>query len=266
MTWILGTGVPFGYGALIADVRVSWRNGLRLDVLQKIHEISPWMIAGFSGSVEFGFSAIGDLQHCFPEPPADKQFSYFGRAVAWKWYRRLRRAYTQAPLRVTQYPFSLLLASAEPNPKQPIPISRCIRMSSLSNPPFQPEFVPPFKWWSIGSGRTHVDAAYFANLDFDNFGNSWGKGEVGNRGGAAFTIAGSVARGLAKQPNPDVGGQLQVGCVFSGQYDIRTLEVEQYGPHWSSHRRVESSGLVKTWEEFEAIAASNNVTAGAAST
>jgi hypothetical protein len=264
MTWILGTGVPFGYGALIADVRVSWRNGARLDVLQKIHPISPWMMAGFSGSVQFGCETIADLRHCFPEPPSGR--SYFARVAAWEWYRRLRRAYREAPLPVKQYPFSVLIAAAEPNPTKPFPMARCIRMSSLSDPPFQPELVPPLKWWSIGSGSTHVDAAYFANLDLERFGNFWGKGEIGNRGGAAFMVAGSIARGLTERPKPDVGGQLQVGCVFLGEYDIRTLEVKQYSPQWSSQRRIDSTGLVKTWEEFEAVAKANNLTASAAAT
>jgi hypothetical protein len=41
MTWVLGSGVPFGYGALISDVRVTWRDGRHLDRLQKITGVSP---------------------------------------------------------------------------------------------------------------------------------------------------------------------------------------------------------------------------------
>ena len=266
MTWILGTAVPFGYGARIADVRVSWPNGKRLDVLQKVHTISPWIIAGFAGSVEFGFQSIGDLQHCFPEPTTERRFSYFSRMVAWKWYRRLRRAYATAPLPIRRYPFSLMLAAAEPTPMQPFPLSRCIRMSSLSNPPFEPQFVPAFQWWSIGSGSTHIDAAHFANMDMKAFAEFWGKGEIQNPGGGASMIASSVIAGLKRNPKSDVGGQIQIGCAFSNRFDIRTLDVNQVSERWRSEQRVESTGLARTWEEFKAVADANDLTANAAAT
>jgi hypothetical protein len=32
MTWILGAAIPFGYGALISDVRVTWSGGGHLDL------------------------------------------------------------------------------------------------------------------------------------------------------------------------------------------------------------------------------------------
>lgn len=262
MTWILGTAVPIGYGALISDVRVSWPNGVRLDVLQKVHPISPWMLAGFSGSVEFGFQAIADLKSCFPEPPPDKRFSYYARLAAWRWYRRLRRAYSIAPLPLKRYPFSIMIAAAEPRPGRPFPNSLCIRMSSLSNPPFEPEMVPAFKWWSIGSGRTHVDAEHFANMDMKAFADFWGKGEINNPGGGAAMVASSVARGLLRTPKSDVGGQLQVCCAFVGRFDIRTLEIKHVSERWSSQQLVESTGLAKTWEEFQAVADANNLSAG----
>src|SRR5688500_10402051 len=37
MTWVLGAGVMWGYGALISDVRVTWPDGRHLDALQKIY-------------------------------------------------------------------------------------------------------------------------------------------------------------------------------------------------------------------------------------
>ena len=61
MTWILGAGIPFGYGALVSDVRVTWRNGTTRDVLQKIYPVGSMLMAGFAGSVEMGFCLVGDM-------------------------------------------------------------------------------------------------------------------------------------------------------------------------------------------------------------
>lgn len=65
MTWVIGSGVRWGYGALIADTRVSWPDGTQHDVLQKCHEVAPGLIAGFAGSVEMGFAAIDDMRGFF---------------------------------------------------------------------------------------------------------------------------------------------------------------------------------------------------------
>ena len=69
LTWILGSGVMFGYGALISDVRVSWGSGETLDALQKIYPVARSMMAGFAGSVELGFQLIADMQRAFVLPP-----------------------------------------------------------------------------------------------------------------------------------------------------------------------------------------------------
>jgi hypothetical protein len=46
---------------LVADVQVTFRDGTRRDILQKIHEIGPNLAVGFSGSVRFGFEIVDDL-------------------------------------------------------------------------------------------------------------------------------------------------------------------------------------------------------------
>jgi len=55
MTWVLGSSSIMGFGALIADTRVSWGRKRYADILQKIHPVGSLLMVGFSGSVELGF-------------------------------------------------------------------------------------------------------------------------------------------------------------------------------------------------------------------
>ena len=84
MTWVLGSGVPFGYGALISDVRVTWPNGEHLDGLQKIYPIGPGLMAGFSGSVGVGFWMMHIMHRQWCAPPGHL---YPVKYMAWHWHR-----------------------------------------------------------------------------------------------------------------------------------------------------------------------------------
>ncbi len=55
MTWVVATPTLLGYALVVSDIRVSWGTSYYFDCLQKIHLVSPSMIAGFAGSVEIGF-------------------------------------------------------------------------------------------------------------------------------------------------------------------------------------------------------------------
>lgn len=141
MTWILGSALPFGYGALISDIRVTLSNGRHLDCLQKIYPVASMMMAGFAGSVELGFVMIQDLQRYLylEQPPTfpDERRMWRMEEACWRWHRRGRRIFRRAPLGLQGLDCQLLVVGTSPIPNG-LPggcIARCIRMVA-------PEFVP----------------------------------------------------------------------------------------------------------------------------
>lgn len=108
MTWILGSATPFGYAALVSDTRVRLADGQHADILQKIYPVAKNVIAGFAGSVEFGFWAIDDMQRVIVEDfhvPAR-----CGRIPLRRWRRRARNAFQSAPADVRLLGAQLILA------------------------------------------------------------------------------------------------------------------------------------------------------------
>ena len=136
----------------------------------------------------------------------------------------------------------------------------------MRSPSFTPERAEQgFSWLSIGTGATHELAEEYATQDLETF-VIHGQGEVANRGGTAFSVAGDVARGLAENPIAAVSGQLQVGTVWPDRHDIRTLRGEQHGPAWSSWTLVEPQGLATSWDEFQRLCQAADLEAAVART
>jgi hypothetical protein len=250
--------VTWGYGALISDVRAAWENGQHLDALQKIYPVCPWMMAGFAGSVEFGFQRIANMQEAFGPLIPDHAWM---PQIAWRWHLRARRAFARAPARIQRLYCSILLVGASPLDNSGIPWARCIRMNA---PLFIPERARPFAWLSIGTGASHRLASEFANQNLETFWN-FGQAEVNNPGGMASTLASAVAGHLARNPETTVSPQLQVGTAWRGRHDLRTLKGEFYGA-WTSWALVSPTGLAGTWDEFVQIAGDAGLSATAAVT
>lgn len=246
MTWVLGSGVTWGYGALVGDVRAVWSNGAHLDCLQKIHPVGSWLMAGFSGSVQFGFETIADLRRRFGS--AATGYSYMPTAAAWRWHRRARRAFANAPTEIREMGCQVLLVGVSPLPHQGIPRAYCLRMRS---PTFTPEVAPAFAWLSIGTGTGFDFASTCANLDMLKFADGVGKFEVMNRGGVAFTVGMIASMDSRKSPMNSVSSVFQVGTVWVGEHLIQTVDGGDVGGAWSKWSRLESQGLASSWEEFQ---------------
>lgn len=261
MTWILGTAVPFGYGALISDTRASWRDGQYVDGLQKIYPVGPWMMAGFAGSVMFGFQTIAYLQHWFGPPTLGR--AYMPEVEAWRLYRRVRRAFAAAPLDIRSDRCSIILVGVSPSGGGPFgPNSRCLRMTS---PHFIPERAAPLTWHSIGNGAIHDLAKEFANQSLGAF-SLQAQGETLNRGGTAFSTASEVGLALANKPMAGIGESLQIGTVWRDRHEIRTLKRTPLGPGTTGWERVDSAARYTTWEAFQRVCEQRGLRAIAATT
>ena len=246
MTWILGSGVMFGYGALISDVRVSWGSGQTLDALQKIYPVAPNMLAGFSGSVELGFKLIADMQQSFVLP---KGRLWPPRVAAWHWRRRARRhfAHSSAELRVLDS--QIILAGVSAFKDGPFFRSQCITMRA---PDYWPVWIKPREWASIGSGNTHETAKYFANLTADA---EWPylQSEIVKPGETASSVATTVIIDLMKMPMASVSGVIQVGLARIDRCELKPLMRYKQVGAWSI-QEPDNRALITSWQGLQKVA------------
>lgn len=244
MTWILGSAIPFGYGALISDIRVTWQNRAHKDVLQKIYPIGSMMMAGFAGSVQLGFAMIEDMQRAFDlsQPPdfPTRRNTWFVQEACWRWHRRGRRIFRRAPARIRRLGCELLVVGTSPIMNGPWPWSRCVRMVA-------PDFFPQREtsgWTSIGCGAQHKQARAFAKSFFQE-NRQLLHSETLNPGGVAETTALFVAIDLGKDPLVGVSPLLQVGTVTAQEQKIKGVAaIPAGGP------RVPPISLVQSWSDF----------------
>lgn len=244
MTWVLGTGCLFGYGALISDVRVTWADGRHADILQKVYPVSRNLVAGFAGSVAFGFQTIEDLQRfCRSD---DRNTMWLPKRTAWEWRRRARYAFSRAPDWIRRSGAEVILAGASAEMNGPFPWAHCVKMVA---PDFLPQVVPPLQWDSIGSGTVSVLARrYLVNAwgqHFDLF-----KAETMNPGGYVRTVAFNLMASLKAQPLEGVSDVVQValgtanGCVLQG------LTSTAHHPDGTQERHATPADLCTSWQAF----------------
>jgi hypothetical protein len=244
MTWVLGSGVPFGYAALISDIRVTWPDGTHKDALQKIYPVGRQMLVGFAGSVRLGFAMVEDMRRAFEASDAGV---WFPRAAAWGWWRRGRRIFSSASVELRDLGCSLLLAGASATLNGFIGhISHVVVMRS---PQFEPEFPRIGDWVSVGSGADHIYARQLAQYQQDkpaDFMVTYGQGEVHmGRGGFAKMLAFTVGTALLKDPMRTVSEVLHVGLAFADRFDVSS--VSPIG------RELGPNDLAISWETFKTL-------------
>jgi hypothetical protein len=76
---------------------------------QKIYPVTPWVMAGFAGSVYFGLKSFEHMQRFFSAPPGQVVLP---EIASWGWHRHARRAFAKAPQWVRQHESKLLLSNS----------------------------------------------------------------------------------------------------------------------------------------------------------
>jgi hypothetical protein len=260
---VLGAAIPFGYGAIVSDVRVTWRNGqVAHDVLQKVYPAGSMMLAAFAGSVEIGFRLVDDFSRCFQTA---RGIIWEPKAAAWHWHRRGRRLFATAPPRLQAHGASIVVVGISPEKNGPWQAARCIRMRA---PSFDLEITRPVTWASIGTGTQHQNAAEYTKDFPKRFMDFYALTETSNPGGVAASVASTVATDLERAPMTTVSNILQVATVWPNEHRIRNLRRQQHGPRWSSERLEDlvPGELISSWPEFSAFADSEGLEAAEAAT
>lgn len=115
--------------------------------LQKVYPVGPWILAGFSGSVQLGFAALDDIQRYIGHPPDGVVVS--PSVVARSWWRRMRRAWLAAPDDLRRLGLSVMVVGVAPA-DTPYPVSHGFVFRS---PTFEMSRIKAWTPTGIGSGR-----------------------------------------------------------------------------------------------------------------
>lgn len=247
MTWVIGTPSSLGYGVSISDVRVSFPNGETRDCLQKVYAIARFIAAGFSGSVRFGFWAIGDLQHQLTGAKTDD--AWIPGWVAFKWYRRARRAFAGAPAHVRLNGAAIMLVGVSPTVDVGIPGWARATVAIMRAPDFFPRFLKPQEVGAIGSG-SGVEL-YVQELEQlqKNYHDYW-QAEVGMPGGYGTMLLHIIQQTVEKHPSPDISHHLHLCLVRRGEISLIKSDHTVFPPD-ASPIEVQMPQVATTWSEFE---------------
>jgi hypothetical protein len=231
MTWIVGRAFPFGCAAAVSDIRVTHKNGLIKDCLQKVHHVGPFMALGFAGSALIGLRMVEKLQSLLGEAQPDEAWA--PEVVAQWWPEEAREVFEENARLIDDPICELMLLSAHPtqdtgDPNWP----RCF-VHRFRHPNFVPELADPdglmpggSKAVAIGCGNEsdRYREVLDHSTDYSGIHGSVMPGDFAARLLSAVRIA------VVNHPTPDVSSLLQL-CTVSRQY-VRIINAngKRYGP------------------------------------
>ena len=153
MTWVVGATSIYGYGALYADVQVTFESGVTRDLVQKSHPISNFIAAGFSGSVRVGFALLQSLADCtkLPDEALETQAWDPVWVATHQWAPAARSVFKAAPYKERDLGASVLLLGASPT--ENTGLGAKMFLVRFAAPDFKPGIMARFIMsCSIGSG------------------------------------------------------------------------------------------------------------------
>ena len=219
MTWVIGTPSTLGYGVAISDIRVKFPGGETRDCLQKVYPVGPYIVAGFSGSVLFGFSTIDFLQKVLHVPEPNQ--AWVPGRVAFNFYRNIRRAFAGASEKIKSIGASIMLVGVSPNVDVGIPGWARPTVAIMKSPGFGPTILKPDEVDSIGSGSgVEYYVNELRNLQRD-YHLLW-KLELGGSGsgGYATILLHRIQQVIEEHPEPTISHHLNVCIVQRGRIRI----------------------------------------------
>lgn len=97
MTWVVGGSSLFGYGVMLSDVRVTFKDGTEADLVRKAYAVGPFIVAGFAGSVMIGFGLLASLRKCL-SPIDETKKAWKPSFVAQHWSPLAAQLFARAPV------------------------------------------------------------------------------------------------------------------------------------------------------------------------
>lgn len=249
MTWIIGCPTIFGYGFLISDVRVTLDGKPSRVSIQKVHPVGHFLMAGFSGSVEFGFFIVAALQKSIAAhgPGVTVQPGKFYFSV----YRHIRRSFEECSPNVKALGSQIILMGASPALDNGIPGQAVVTGAILrSRDGFVPRIlratVPPYTIDSIGNGRAVQPYADALERQAKNTDIILGTPVPG---AYSYMFAYPLRLAIQENPDPSVSDYLQIMEVSRAGFRLNDTAGKLYPPD-GDPIEVKVPPLARSWEEF----------------
>jgi hypothetical protein len=227
MTWVLGTNTPFGYAVGLSDIRVTVGNEA-FDCLQKVYEISRFVVAGFAGSVEIGFAMVNALQQWLGPIPADE--AVVPQDVATRFPRLAQSIFERFPPEVRAHRSHVILFCVDPLPDETREPRSEIYV--FRDPDFIPEPIHAVEVVSIGCGTLEYEEAL---LDFNSNPFNHLQFATAGPGGVARVLGSTAKKTVQEKPTVGVSPHLHACVVSSAGIVIRPND-EQW---WQAGQLVE---------------------------
>jgi hypothetical protein len=256
MTWVIGGATIFGYGFALSDICVSFDGDKEIDCLQKVYPLSKFIVAGFSGSVELGFTLLEDLRRCLMIPQNVNNTAWIPRWVTLNWRRRARRIFTHAPEELKKLGCSILLVGVSPIENiGDTPFPKCT-VSVLKEPDFDPKFSTPNEILSIGSGA-EVEEYKEILGEFSRCYNPLMQLEVGHPRAYATAIIMEITRTLQGESVRGISKYLHVCIVQRGEILIGNNDFATYTEEGQTSFKMPK--VATNWREFVEICKNRNL-------
>ncbi len=246
MTWVVAVPEVFGHAIVVSDVRVSFSDGSSVDCLQKLHEIGPFVIAGFAGSVELGFRAITALRTTLSQIPRGYAWA-LPDIVGTKVRVAARDTFTMAPPELQELGLALVVASAHPSENVRGADFARADVFTLRSPDFVPEPVPPRSCHAIGSGSGRDEYMTAVGIAVRDPGFL----QAVMAGGClqASSLAQAVEHVVSQSPDPGISRHVQIGLALRGRCLIYSHEYTRITWDGAATRHAVPH-VAKSWAEL----------------
>ena len=147
MTWIVGGVTPFGQAFVVGDTRVTFGNGVEMDLVKKVHWVGRDLAAGFAGSVKIGFHLLAHLSMSLRQ--ADGTLVWKPEPTMKEWSLHAARIFAAHERTEQDARCSVLVAGVAPDNNGPFARTALIKLSS---PKFKPRVLGQLGVSPVGRG------------------------------------------------------------------------------------------------------------------
>jgi hypothetical protein len=259
VTWVIGSTTVLGYSVIVADIQVSTatpKGTLRVDGIQKVFPVGPYLAAGFSGNVYLGYRLIGDLQQCLAVPPKGC-IGWMPEPVIAEWRLRAKSLFRQWA--ESDQSVALLIGGAWIREQTVQSEGAALRipatyMCILRSPDFMEEAVLPMTVKSIGSGND-VETYRVALKAFSENAAVFHSLETGGgiKNGYAMLLVRSLREVINKNPTAGISPHLIAYVVRPGTFAVGSSDSDR------SEEDKPMPAIARSFEEVVALLARHGV-------
>ncbi|AWO88246.1 hypothetical protein ABIE85_007117 [Bradyrhizobium diazoefficiens] len=251
MTWIIGASSLLGYGVMLSDVRVTFPNGSTADMLRKAFPISPYIAAGFAGSVYIGYRLLSSLhQFLFIPPSAPDQVAWQPEWVAEHWAPEARKIFSSCPISEQKLGVRFLMVGVSPDQDMGAPEIPRVYLIRFSGPHFVPGYMRKgLNVVHIGSG-SNVKRYTRAFREHFRFGASSLRAEIGGQNSWAQMLGTTADLITGEHPVQGVSPHMHVIVCRLGDFAEGTNNRRTYIPNASEPVSFEMPKVASSYGEF----------------